>query len=52
MSTVKGTGNPPTVKVNGTVYCEGHDTFECTLSAKELNAEDSVTVQGDLEVDR
>src|SRR4030043_116678 len=48
--TVKGTGSPPTVKVNGTVYCEGHDTFECTLSAKELEAEDSVTVQGDLEV--
>lgn len=48
---VRGTGSPPTVRVNGTVYCEGHDTFECALSAKELNAEDSVTVQGDLNVD-
>src|SRR4030042_4566878 len=48
---VRGTGNPPAVKVNGTGHCEGHNTFECSLFARELTAEDSVTIQGDLEVE-
>ena len=32
--TVKGSGTPPRVKVYGAVYCEGHNTFDCTLSAQ------------------
>ena len=47
---IKGSGIPPAVVVSGTVYCEGHNVFECSLKAESLEAEDSVTVYGDLEV--
>jgi len=32
---IDGTGKPPTVKVSGTVYCEGYNSFECNLSAEK-----------------
>ena len=47
---VKGTGTPPTVKVTGSVHCEGHDTFECNLSAENIESEDDIVIQGDLDV--
>ncbi|NIV44866.1 hypothetical protein GWN49_08355, partial [Candidatus Bathyarchaeota archaeon] len=48
-ATIDGSGTPPTVKVSGTVYCEGDNIFECNLSAENLEAEDDVTIHGDLE---
>ena len=48
---IEGTGTPPAVKVSGTIYCEGDNTFECNVSAKSLEAEDNVTIQGDLEIE-
>ena len=48
---IDGTGTPPTVKVSGTVYCEGDNIFDCNLSAENLEAEDNVTVHGDLEIE-
>jgi cytoskeletal protein CcmA (bactofilin family) len=48
---VEGTGSPPTVRVSGTVYCEEEATFECNLQAGSLEAEDNVTIRGDLTVE-
>jgi len=48
---IDGSGTPPAVKVSGTVYCEGDNTFECNLSAENLEAEDDVTIHGDLETE-
>ena len=47
---IDGTGTPPTVKVSGTIYCEGDNTFKCNLSAENLESEDEVVIDGDLEV--
>ena len=49
-ATVKGTEPNATLKVSGTVYCEGDNNYECNLSAHSLQAEDNVTIHGDLEV--
>ena len=49
-ATVRGSSSPPKVTVSGTVHCEGDDTFECSLSAESLEAEDNVIVHGDLEI--
>jgi len=48
---IDGTGTPPTVKVSGTIYCEGDNTFECNVSAENLEAEDNVTIHGNLEIE-
>ena len=48
---VKGTGSPSTVKVAGTVFCEEDVNFECSLSARNLEAEDDVTIHGDLVIE-
>jgi hypothetical protein len=47
-TTVKGTGNPQTIKVNGTIYCEGLDTFECNVTSEGFEAEEKVTIHGNL----
>jgi len=49
-ATAKGTGNPQTTKVNGTNYCEGLNTFECNVTAEGFEAEEKVTIHGDLEI--
>ncbi len=46
-ATVKGTENPQAIKVNGTIYCEGLDTFECNVTAEGFEAEE-VTIHGNL----
>jgi predicted acyltransferase (DUF342 family) len=55
---IKGTGTPPKVKVLGTVYCEGggifehtHTIFECDLTARRLEAEQDVTINGNLDIE-
>ena len=50
-SIIKGTGKPPTVKVSGTIYCEGDNTFEGNILAENLEAQDNVTIHGDLQVE-
>jgi hypothetical protein len=47
-ATVKGTENPQAIKVNGTIYCEGLDTFECNVTAEGFEAEEEVTIHGNL----
>jgi len=47
-ATVKGTENPQRIKVNGTIYYEGLDTFECNVTAEEFEAEEKVTIHGNL----
>jgi hypothetical protein len=47
-ATVKGTENPQAIKVNGTIYCEGLDTFECNVTAEGFEAEEKVTIHGNL----
>jgi hypothetical protein len=47
-ATVKGTENPQAIKVNGTIYCEGLDTFECNMTAEGFEAEEKVTIHGNL----
>ena len=47
---VVGTGTPPILKISGTVYCEGNNTFECNLFADRLLANDDVTVNGNLAI--
>jgi len=45
---VRGTGSPAAVKAGGTVYCEEDVNFECSLSARSLEAEGNITIHGDL----
>lgn len=45
---VRGTGSPAAVKAVGTVYCEEDVNFECSLSARNLEAEGNITIHGDL----
>lgn len=47
-ATVKGTENPQAIKVNGTIYCEGLDTFECNVTAEGFEAEEKATIHGNL----
>ncbi len=47
-ATVKGTENPQAIKVNGTIYCEGLDTFECNVTAEGFEAEEKVSIHGNL----
>jgi len=47
-ATVKGTENPQAIKVNGTIYCKGLDTFECNVTAEGFEAEEKVTIHGNL----
>jgi len=49
-ATVKGMGKPSSLKVSGTIYCEGDNIFECNLSARSLEADGDVTVYGNLTV--
>jgi len=48
---VKGKGEPPKLRVSGNIYCDGKNIFDCSVSAKSLEAEDDVTVRGDLEIE-
>lgn len=48
---VNAHGTPATLKVAGTVHCEGDNTFECTLVAANLEAEGSVVIHGDLQIE-
>jgi len=49
-ATVKGAGSPPAIRVNGTIYCEGHNTFEGNVTVEGFEAEERAIVRGDLDV--
>ena len=49
-ATIRGEGVPPKLSVSETVRCEENCTFECDLSAENLEGEGDVLIHGDLEV--
>jgi hypothetical protein len=48
---VNAHGTSATLRVSGTVHCEGDNTFECTLLAENLEAEGSIVIRGNLQVE-
>ncbi len=47
---VNGIKPDATVEVDGRVYCEGDNTFKCSLKAERFDADGDVTIYGDLEI--
>jgi cytoskeletal protein CcmA (bactofilin family) len=47
---ISGSGPSAEVKVQGTIYCQGNDLFECSVSAERLEAEGDLVVRGNMTI--